>query len=146
MGKAARAIIIQGDNILVMRRNKQGADYYTLIGGKIDDNETQEQALGREVKEETGLNITTAKLVFVEEHPAPYNEQYIFFCETLPNQPVAIQGYSEEASLNKLGFNTHEPVWASIKIFPSLAFRTPQLQNAIVKAISDGFPSEPVRL
>src|ERR1700752_5055992 len=69
MGKAARAIIIQNNKILLMRHNKQGGDYYTLIGGPIKDGESPEQALVREVKEESGLDVTNARLVFIEEHP-----------------------------------------------------------------------------
>ena len=129
-----------------MRRNKQSGDYYTLVGGPIKDNETPEQALVREVKEESGLEVTSARLVFIEEHPAPYNEQFIFLCEVVPREEVAIQDFTEEAQLNKLDYNTHEPVWTQANLFSNLPFRTPQLQDAIYKALSAGFPNEPIKL
>jgi ADP-ribose pyrophosphatase YjhB (NUDIX family) len=144
MGKASRAIILRGEDILVMYRHKEGAEYYTLVGGRLKEGETAEQGLIREVKEETGLDISAARLVFIEKHPEPYNEQYIYLCEASNHDEVAIQSTSEEAMLNKLKFNTHEPLWTHINLFSRLHFRTPQLQTAITKAIAEGFPSEPL--
>jgi ADP-ribose pyrophosphatase YjhB (NUDIX family) len=146
MAKAARAIIIENGNILVMHRNKQGSQYFTLVGGRVDDNETIEQALVREVREETGLEVVSAQLVFYEPHPAPYNEQYIFVCHIAPHSDVEIQKTSEEAMLNKLGFDTHKPYWISLNAFAHLAFRTPQLQQAILNGVAKGFPRQPVQL
>ena len=146
MATAVRAIIIQNNKILLMRRNKQGGDYYTLVGGAVKANESAEQALVREVKEESGLDVTHARLVFIEEHPAPHNEQQIFLCEIVPREAVAIQDFTEEAMLNKLDYNTHEPVWTPANRFSSVPFRTPQLQDAICKALLKGFPAEPIKL
>lgn len=146
MGKAARAIIIEDDKVLVMYRNKQGSQYYTLVGGRASENETLEQALVREVKEETGFDVTEARLVFVEYHPEPYNEQYIYLCVVAPHTEVAIQDTSEEAQLNRMSVNVHEPRWANKKAFEKLAFRTPQLQAAIVEGMKKGFSKEATRI
>lgn len=146
MAKAARAIVIEGDKILVMHRNKHGSEYFTLVGGRLNGEETPEQALVREVKEETGLDVTTHRLVYVEEHPAPYNDQYIFLCEVASHGDVSIQDVSEESFMNKISINTHKPLWAEAKAFANLPFRTIQLQNAITEALKKGFPSEPVKL
>lgn len=146
MGKAARAIIIENGKLLVMHRNKHGSQYFTLVGGRVDANETTEQALVREVKEETGLDVTKYQLVFIEEHAEPYNQQYIYLCEVAPHGEVAIQDYSEEGLMNRIAANTHDPIWASLNALNQLAFRTPQLQTAIIQALKTGFPAEPVKL
>ena len=146
MSTAARAIIIENNSLLVMHRNKHGSQYFTLVGGRVNEHETVEEGLVREIKEETGLDVTSARLVFVEKHPAPYNEQYIFLCEIAPHQAVAIQPTSEEGMMNNLGANTHAPQWAPVKGFEKLPFRTPQLQAAIVTALKKGFPNEPQQL
>jgi len=146
MGKAARAIVIEGNKILVMHRNKHGSQYFTLVGGRVNDNETIEQALVREVKEETGLEVIRARLVFVEEHPAPYNEQYIFLCEVAPHESVAIQDTSEEGFMNRIDINIHKPLWSELSSFSKLPFRTPQLLDAITEALKKGFPEEPRKL
>jgi ADP-ribose pyrophosphatase YjhB (NUDIX family) len=146
MGKAARAIIIENGNILVMHRNKHGSQYFTLVGGRLAEGESTEQGLIREIKEETGLDVTSHRLVYFEEHQEPYNHQYIYLCEVAPHADVAIQDASEEAFMNRININVHTPVWASLKSFASLPFRTPQLQAAIVTALKKGFPKEAVKL
>ncbi len=146
MNQASRAIIINNDKILVMFRNKHGSQYYTLVGGRVDKNETPEQALVREVKEETGLDVTSSKLVFFENHPEPYNKQYIFLCSVANTDNTAIQDASEEDLMNRLGANIHTPFWTDIKAFHNLSFRTPQLQQAILDGIKNGFPTQPITL
>ena len=146
MGKAARAIIIEDGKILVMHRNKYGSQYFTLVGGQAKNDETIEQALVREVKEETGLDIVEYRHVFTEKHPEPYNEQYIFLCKVAPHGDVLIQESSEEGWLNKMDANVHKPMWANVNSFHTLQFRTPQLYSAIIEGLKKGFPTEPKQL
>jgi ADP-ribose pyrophosphatase YjhB (NUDIX family) len=146
MANAVRAIIIEDGKLLVMHRNKYGSEYFTLVGGQVADGEGAEQALAREVKEETGLDVTNARFVFYEDHVEPYNKQYIYVCEVAPHADVAVQAGSEEGQMNKLDMNTHSPLWVNVRSFSSLPFRTPNLQIAIVSALRKGFPPEPIRL
>jgi ADP-ribose pyrophosphatase YjhB (NUDIX family) len=146
MREAARAIIIEGDRLLVMHRHKHGTSYYTLVGGAVQEGESREQALVREVKEETGLDVISARPVYWEEHPAPYNEQYIYLCTVAPHGEAIVQEWSEEGQMNRLHANVHTPVWIMKKAFASVEFRTPNLQAAILKALKKGFPKEPIQL
>lgn len=147
MGKAARAIIVEDGKLLVMQRDKEGSRYFTLVGGRVNDDEDITKALIREVKEETGLDVIAAKYVFYEEHPAPYNEQFIFLCSIAPHgNEIKLLDSSEEAQLNRGGSNIHTPMWANIQNFDRLPFRTPQLQQAILKCLKKGFPEKPERL
>ena len=146
MANAARAIIIENGKLLVMFRNKHGSQYYTLVGGRLDGDETPEQAVDREVMEETGLKVTSSRLVFFEDHPEPYNKQYIFLCEVAPHGDVAIQDYSEEGMMNRLEANVHKPLWVELKGLEQIPFRTPQLQQAIALGFRKVFPKEPVKL
>lgn len=146
MRHAARAIIIEDGKMLAMRRVKQSAEYYTLVGGQLNDDETPLQAVVREIHEETGLTITAAQLVFTETHAKPYNDQSIFYCEVAPHGEVKIQDYSEEAMMNRISINIHEPLWVPLQRFKLLPFNTMQLQKAIVTALEKGFPVEPIKL
>lgn len=146
MGKAARAIIVDNGKLLVMHRDKHGSEYYTLVGGRITSHETPEQALVREVKEETGLDVTAARLVFVEEHPEPYNSQYIFLCQVADHNGAAIHEASEEGLMNRMGINIHTPKWVDINALPRIQFRTPALRQALIRAFKDDFPKEATRL
>ncbi len=59
------AVIRKNKNILIMNRNLYPPGY-AGIAGHINKNETPEQALYREVKEETNYDITNKKLLFHE--------------------------------------------------------------------------------
>ena len=146
MGVAARAIIIEDGHMLLMHRNKYGSEYFTLVGGQLREGETPEQALVREVQEETGLTVKAARLVYFENHAAPYNQQYIYFCHVAPHGEIAVEESSEEGVMNRFQLNTHTPQWVSLQAFPTLPFRTPQLHAAITQALTKGFPEAPLRL
>ena len=143
---AARAIVIVNDKILVMFRNKYGSQYYTLVGGRAEDGESPEVALKREVKEETGLDVISSRLVYTEEHKGHYSDQYIFLCSVAPFDEIKVQDSSEEGLLNSLQANIHRPEWSDVRSFSKLTFRTIQLQAAITEALKNDFPSTPVKL
>lgn len=145
MSKAVRAIIIQNEQILLMQREKENNTYFTLVGGVVSNGESNDDALLRKVREETSLNISSYRLVFIEEHTDPYNQQFIYLCETISGQ-IGLQKNSEEAYMNQFGSNMHQPVWVSKSSFASVPFRTPQLREAIIKGIKQGFPKEPLTL
>lgn len=141
MRKAARAIIIRDDKLLVMSRNKFGDEYYTLVGGGVDMGEDNEGALVREVYEETNLKVTKARQVFVEEAGEPYGTQYVYLCQD-PGGEVRLHDDSEEAEINAGGKNIYEPVWLPIKKLKDAKFRSERLKLAILDGIENGFPEQ----
>jgi ADP-ribose pyrophosphatase YjhB (NUDIX family) len=142
MRKAVRAVIIKDKQLLVMHRNKFGTEYETLPGGNIEVGETHEQAVSREVDEESSIAIANPRLVFVEEAGDPYGTQYIYLCDYVSGE-AQLRPYSEEAHINKLGQNLYEPRWVDIDKLPQLPFLSEKLKAAILQALATGFPSEP---
>ena len=61
--ECVRGIIKNGDKIMLLKRNKNGEEYYVFPGGGIEKGETKEQALRREIFEEVGAKITNIKLL-----------------------------------------------------------------------------------
>ncbi len=142
MRKAARAIVLNEDKILVINRNKFGKMYDTLPGGRIELGETAEEAVRRELREETGLTVGDVQLVFIEEAGDPYGTQHIFLCEYLGGQP-ALSPDSEEAAINKLGQNIHEPMWLAINELADRPFVSEKLKQHIIDGCKKGFPKKP---
>lgn len=63
---SVEAIIENDGSLLLMKRkNKPAKDYWWFPGGRIKKGETLQEALFREVKEETGLTLTESRLINV---------------------------------------------------------------------------------
>lgn len=69
------AVIVNSDRILCMQRNESKYDYISLKwefpGGKVEDNETEEEALIREAKEELNLDIIIEDKLITVAHEYP---------------------------------------------------------------------------
>ena len=116
--QAVGAIIKRnGKYLLLDRKNPEYG--FASVAGHIDENETPEQALSREVKEESQLNIISFKKLFEEN--VPWNTCYrhkghhwiVFACETtgdpIPEEEEAkSMGWYSPAEMKKLKL---ERVW-----------------------------------
>jgi 8-oxo-dGTP diphosphatase len=60
-----------GRLLLIRRGHEPGAGLWSLPGGRIEPGETHEQAVAREVLEETGLRVDCGSLLGTAELPAP---------------------------------------------------------------------------
>lgn len=62
-------LIEDGDRILLQNRVKEDWQGYTLPGGHVEQGESFVDAVVREMKEETGLDIVNPRLVGVKQFP-----------------------------------------------------------------------------
>lgn len=145
MKHAIRAIVTNNNQMLVMKRNKFGKEYYTLVGGAVEMGEGLETALRRELQEESSMQVGRVQLVFVEEADAPYGTQYVYWCEYQGGEPV-LSSDSVEAEINKAGKNTYEPMWLPIADLPNVNFVSKSLKEALMHSLAHGFPNEPMQL
>jgi 8-oxo-dGTP diphosphatase len=60
-----------GALLLIRRRNEPGAGLWSLPGGRVEPGESDEQAVVREVAEETGLRVTCGPLAGTADRPGP---------------------------------------------------------------------------
>ena len=71
-------LIQDGDKILLQNRVKKDWKGYTLPGGHVEPGESFVDAVKREMKEETGLDIINPKLAGIKQFPIE-NGRYIVF-------------------------------------------------------------------
>jgi ADP-ribose pyrophosphatase YjhB (NUDIX family) len=65
MRESARAILIaKNGRFVFMKRNKPDTEYYKTIGGGLEPGESAEDALRRELLEESGSVIESARFAF----------------------------------------------------------------------------------
>jgi ADP-ribose pyrophosphatase YjhB (NUDIX family) len=145
MRRAVRAIIIKDEQLLVMKRDKFGHKYYTLVGGGVDFGEEPLQSLVREVKEEASMELSNPRLVFIEHPGDPYGTQYIYHCDYVSGEPQ-LAANSIEAVINKDGQNLYQTAWLSLKDLNDSPFLSETLKLAILEALKNGFPEQPLEL
>ncbi len=89
-------IIVKDGKVLLMRRLKDGQEYYVFPGGGVEESESFEEALRREMKEELSINIKNQKLLFELEnqlrdqyggHMAGYPNEHYFLIESFSGKP-----------------------------------------------------------
>lgn len=142
MRRAVRAIVIKENNLLVMHRNKFGVQYDTLPGGRVEINESLQEALFRELEEETTLVIDNPRLIFIEHAGLPYGDQYIFLCEYISGEPQ-LDANSDEAVIDRLGENLYQPAWLPLNVLSEKPFVSEQLKNKILECLNRGWPEIP---
>ena len=145
MRRAVRAIIINNDQLLVMHRNKFGTEYDTLPGGNVEIGETPEQALKREIQEETMVEFTEPRLVFIEHAGDPFGDQYVFLCKYESGEPELAPD-AEERAINELGKNLYQPAWAPMSKLAQSTFLSTKLRDQIIKYTQQGWPETAVEI
>jgi len=76
MKQRVRAIIIQGDKILLINRVKKDDNYWVFPGGGIEPGESKEVAVVRECKEELGLNVKVKDFILERMSDKPGMEEH----------------------------------------------------------------------
>ncbi len=67
---ACDSILIENGKVLLIKRGKEPfKSQWALPGGRIDDDETAEQCVVREMEEETGLRVEPLKLTGLYSDP-----------------------------------------------------------------------------
>jgi predicted acetyltransferase/ADP-ribose pyrophosphatase YjhB (NUDIX family) len=103
----AVAVVERDGKVLVIRRHLDGRDYAVLPGGGIEDGETAEEAVVRELREECSLDGTVAELLLEGDHGG--RSTSYFRISDVDGEPVL--GGEEAASQDDS--NQYHPMWAA---------------------------------
>ncbi len=71
------AAVTRADRLLLVRHRKGEEEYYLLPGGGVKWGESMTEALHREVREETGLEVQAGRLLCVSETLYPDGSRHI---------------------------------------------------------------------
>ena len=119
----SRAVILDNKKILLIHRFNKGREYYVIPGGHIEKGESQEQALIREIKEETGLDVKISKKLWSLENSYDKSTHHFFLVTEFSGKlelggPEA--GYQSETNRFILEWHDLEEV-ANLMVVPEPA-------------------------
>jgi len=114
ISKRAVGIIVKNNKLLVFHRFKDGEWYYAFAGGGVEEGETEEEAVIREMKEELSLDVKVGSLLFhqfVKRNSKDTGREHYFFLITEFSGKPKLSG-PEKIRTNK--DNQYHPVWIPI--------------------------------
>ena len=80
------AFVIKNEKILMVNHKREGRyDFWVSPGGGVKGMESLEEAVIREVKEESGLNVSVKKLMYIEQmhFPKERSVKFWYHCELI---------------------------------------------------------------
>ncbi len=138
----AVAVVLHNNAVLTMFR-KNDQEYYTFPGGGVEAGETTEQAVVREIAEETSLTVEVDRLVY-EIHHDNGDVHYFFLCRYINGTP-RVQPGTNEYEENELGEDIHQPKWLPIDSLPETVLYPLEIRNQLIADIEVGFSDQAVR-
>jgi len=103
----AVGIVIKDDQVLLMHRRRDGREYFTFPGGGVEEGENVEEAVARELREETTVKIAIKRLLYHQFYDDG-TEQYFYLCDWLSGVPRLDAKSPESQDLEN---NFYEPLW-----------------------------------
>lgn len=137
----AVAIIIRENNVLLMKRRNKGKEYYVFPGGGVEDNETVEQAVLREVLEETTLQVSIDKLLY-HHHYVNDSDQYFYLCTFISGEPK-LGNANEKEEMEKNNDNFYQPLWVKIKTLNNLLVYPLEIRDWLLADFNNDFQNTP---
>jgi len=124
-------ILIEDGRILLIEHTKNDKKYWLVPGGGVDWGESASEALIREFKEETSLDIEVEKFLFISETIAPDRQKHVinlYFKIKKVENSSNIMKLGEEKILTDLRFIPEDEI-KNIKLYPNIKEKLIKLLN-----------------
>ena len=124
-------ILIEDGRILLIEHTKNDKKYWLVPGGGVDWGESASEALIREFKEETSLDIEVEKFLFISETIAPDRQKHVinlYFKIKKVENSSNIMKLGEEEMLTDLRFIPEGEI-KNIKLYPNIKEKLIKLLN-----------------
>lgn len=124
--ESCRAIIFKDGKMVAMYREKNDRVYYTFPGGGMDEGETVDECVVREVIEEFGLTVKPIKEVYIYEDEKTY--QHFVLCNWVSGEFGTGEGEEFQGDTSR---GVYEPMLIDVKNIPNLPLMPPQAAKEV---------------
>lgn len=139
----ASGVCIHDNKILLIHRinleKRQGEqEYYVIPGGGVEDGESIEDAVIREVKEETNVDVTVDKLFYELDdfnQKGGLEKYYCYLC-VFVNGEAKLREDSEEAKEMKAGVHFYKPAWIDLTSLKNVTLYPTPLKAKLIKDLN----------
>jgi len=139
MNVRVAAILLRGQEILLMKHRRRALEYWVLPGGAVQEGETLLECARRELKEETGLEVEPGPLVYVVDVISPRRKHTVnlfFVCREAGGEFGVTPPKAG-------GEHLDEPHWVQLHSLPTIY---PPIADRLVQDAARGFPERAMYL
>ena len=130
-------IVIRGDELLLIhRRNKE--EYYVFPGGKVEEGERVEDAVLRELDEETSIKATIGKFLYKISYYDDNSEHQFYLCHYQSGIPKLSDDCEEKKEMEK-GEEFYRPLWVKLRELKNLKVYPPEVPGWILRDFASSF-------
>lgn len=143
MRTRSAAILIQDDSIALIERHRTGMHYFTFPGGGVNEGETPEQAVVREVHEELGVEVRVQRLaakIWFRGKP-----QFFFLVDQVDGEFGTGTG-EEYAPDRDPARGTYHPIWMPIHDITINNVLPKEVAMLVRRSYTGGWSGEPVTI
>ena len=129
------AIVLRGDALLLARHQKEQKTYWVLPGGGVEYGESLADALVREVKEETNIEVRAGRLVMANDSIPPDRHRHIVNLYFMAEIVGGVLALGSDKRLVEVRF-------VPLAEVPDLVF-VPDMREELLGAIKHAFAKAP---
>lgn len=142
----AAGIVIKDNQLLVMHRKKEGREYWVFPGGHVEEGESSEEAVARELLEETNLQVKVLRLLYchhLTNNQGGKQRQDFYLCEFVDGD-LGLGSYTNEAKeMVDDNSSLYEPLWVNVEQVKNLLLYPLEIRDWLMEDLKNGFPVQP---
>jgi len=132
-------VVTKEDKLLLVKHRRRGLSYWAFPGGSVQEFETLPDALTRELREETGLQVEPGRLVYIVETFNPRGQGThtlnLFYLADVVGETEAVMERRRNGEHLDVAEFLPLAELADIELYPEIA-------DVIKRSVETGFPVE----